>query len=145
MERTSIRLAPEKARRSSSGLVHSPEFWVLLGLVIASLVLRTALVQVDRIVRWDEPDYLILGRNLFTGRGYTVSGRPELHYAPLFPLATGVLYPLTQDMKLNSDISFVLFGTLTLLPFYWLAKRLFGMRIALMATLFLCFFPPLTA
>jgi 4-amino-4-deoxy-L-arabinose transferase-like glycosyltransferase len=127
------------------GLVRNPEFWVLLGLVIASLVLRTALLRIDRIVRWDEPDYLILGRNLFTSHGYTVSGRPELHYAPLFPLATGVLYPLTHDMKLNSDICFVLFGTLTLLPFYWLSKRFFGLRVAIMAVLFLCFFPALTA
>jgi 4-amino-4-deoxy-L-arabinose transferase-like glycosyltransferase len=132
-------------RDSIRTLVRNPEFWVLLGLVIASMILRTALVGIDRIVRWDEPDYLILGRNLFTGRGYTVSGRPELHYAPLFPLATGLLYPLTHDMKLNSDICFVLFGTLTLLPFYWLAKRLFGLRVAIMAALFLCSFPALTA
>jgi 4-amino-4-deoxy-L-arabinose transferase-like glycosyltransferase len=144
MKRDSIRLAQKMARRSSS-LVRNPEFWALLGLVIASLTLRTALVRIDRIVRWDEPDYLILGRNLFTGRGYTVSGRPELHYAPLFPLTTGVLYPLTHDMKLNSDICFVLFGTLTLLPFYWLSKRLFGVRIAIMAALLLCFFPALNA
>lgn len=134
----------ETARRSG-GLVRSPEFWVLLALIIASLALRTALVRVDRVVRWDEPDYLILGRNLFTGHGYTVSGRPELHYAPLYPLATGLLYPLTHDMKLNSDICFVLFGTLTLLPSYWLSRRLFGARVATMATLFLCFFPALNA
>lgn len=126
-------------------LIRTPEFWVLTGLVIASLTLRTALVGVDRVVRWDEPDYLILGRNLFMGRGYTVSGRPELHYAPLYPLAAGVLYPFTQDMKLNSDICFVLFGALVLLPFYWLAKRLFGTRVAMMATAFLCFFPALNA
>ncbi len=126
-------------------LVRSPEFWLLLGLVIVSLLLRTALVRIDRIVRWDEPDYLILGRNLFTGRGYTVSGRPELHYAPLFPVATGLLYPLTHDMKLNSDICFVLFGALTLLPFYWLCKRLFGSRVATTATVLLCFFPALNA
>jgi len=143
METNSTPLAPQTARHSS--LLRNPEFWMVLGLVVASLLLRTALVQVDRIVRWDEPDYLILGRNLFTGRGYTVSGRPELHYAPLFPLATGVLYPLTHDMKLNSDICFVVFGTLTLLPFYWLSKRLSGSRVAIIATLLLCFFPALTA
>ncbi|MBC7262264.1 MAG: hypothetical protein H5T63_09645 [Chloroflexi bacterium] len=80
------------------------ELWALLAIVLASLVLRTILIRVDRIVRWDEPDYLLLGRNLFTGQGYTVSGRPELHYAPLFPIITGMLYPLTKDMKLNSDI-----------------------------------------
>jgi 4-amino-4-deoxy-L-arabinose transferase-like glycosyltransferase len=132
-------------RHSIRDLARNPEFWVLLALVVASLAVRTALVHIDRVVRWDEPDYLILGRNLLTGRGYTVSGRPELHYAPLFPLVTGMLYPLTRDMKLNSDICFVLFGTVTLLPFYWFSRRLFGLRVAIMATLFLCFFPALSA
>lgn len=126
-------------------LLSNRELWMLLAIISASLVLRFALIRVDRIVRWDEPDYLILGRNLFTGQGYTVSGRPELHYAPLFPIVTGMLYPLTKDMKLNSDICFIIFGTLTLLPFYGLAKRLFGLRIGLMSVVFLCFFPALTA
>nr|MBC7244117.1 glycosyltransferase family 39 protein [Chloroflexota bacterium] len=135
----------DESRKYTKGLPTSREFWMLATIVIASLVLRVILIRVDRIVRWDEPDYLILGRNLFTGRGYTVSGRPELHYAPLFPVITGLLYPLTHDMKLNSDICFVVFGTLTLLPFYWLAKQLFGLRVALMSVVFLCFFPALTA
>lgn len=126
--------------------VRNRELWILLALVVVSLALRTTLVaRVDRIVRWDEPDYLILGKHLFTGEGFTVSGRPELHYAPLFPITTGLLYPLTHNMKLNSDIGYVFFGTLLLLPFYWLARRLFGVRIAVLATAFLCLYPPLTA
>jgi MFS family permease len=48
-------------------------------------------------------------------------------------------------MILNSNICFVLFGTLTLLPFYWLSKRLFGRRVAVMATLLLCFYPALAS
>lgn len=124
--------------------VRNPELWFLLAIVLASLILRVAVVRVDRIVRWDEPDYLIAGRNLFTGKGYAVTTRPEVHYAPLFPVVTGLLYPLTHNMKLNSDIAFVLFGTLTLLPFYWLARRLFGARIGFMATTFLTLFPALT-
>lgn len=121
------------------------EAWLLLALLLASFVLRVALVRADRIVRWDEPDYLILGRNLVTGHGYTVSGQPDLHYPPLFPLTTGLLYLLTGDMKLGSDICFVVFGTLVLLPFYWLVKRLFGARVAVIAAVLLCFFPALTA
>lgn len=135
----------DASRKYIGGWLNNREFWMLVAIVIASLLLRTILIRVDRIVRWDEPDYLILGRNLFTGQGYTVSGRPELHYAPLFPVVTGLLYPLTGDMKLNSDICFIVFGTLTLLPVYWLAKRLFGLRVGLMCITFLCFFPALTA
>jgi len=135
----------EQTGKRPNSLISNRVFWVLVCLVIVSLALRIALVRLDRIVRWDEPDYLILGRNLVTGQGYTVSGRPELHYAPLFPIVTGMLYPLTRDMKLNSDICFVVFGTLTLLPFYWLARRLFGTQIGIMATALLCLFPALSA
>ena len=135
----------EELEKRTNRSARNLELWILLTLVAASLVLRVALVSVDRVVRWDEPDYLILGRNLFTGRGYAVADQPEVHYAPLFPVVTGLLYPLTHNMKLNSDISYVLFGTLTLLPFYWLTRHLFGVRIAVMATAFVCLFPMLTA
>ncbi len=126
-------------------LARNSALWFLIAVVVASLVLRTALVRVDRIVRWDEPDYLILGKHLVTGQGYAVSDRAEVHYAPLFPVLTGLLYPITHDMKLNSDIYYVLFGTLALLPFYWLSRRLFGRRVGTVAALLLCFFPPLTS
>jgi len=123
----------------------NPETWFLVGILVVSLLLRLRLVGIDRIVRWDEPDYLTLGRHLITGQGYSVSGRVDVHYPPLFPLVTGLLYPLTHDMKLNSDICFVVFGTLFLLPLYWLTKRLFGARVAVMSTLMLCVYPALTS
>ena len=136
-------------RRESATVAHnvleSKERWILLAILVLGLALRVGLVRIDRIVRWDEPDYLILGRNLFTGHGYTVIGKTELHYAPLFPIAAGVLYPLTQDMKLNSDMVYVFFGVLLLVPFFWLSKELYGRRIALVATTLLCVSPPLTS
>ncbi len=130
---------------SATRTIHNREMILLAVIIVASLVTRLAVIRVDRVVRWDEPDYLIAGRNLFTGKGYAVTTRPEIHYAPLFPIVTGLLYPITHNMKLNSDIAYVLFGILTLLPFYWLAKRLLGQRVAVMATAFLGLFPALTS
>lgn len=127
------------------GSMRKAELLFMLALVFVSLTLRVSVVRTDRIVRWDEPDYLIAGRNLFTGKGYAVTTQPEIHYAPLFPIVTGVLYPLTRNMKLNSDLVFILFGTLSLLPFYWLARELFGGRTAAMAAAFLCVSPAFTA
>ena len=105
----------------------------LLLLTLVSLVLRVCIVRTDRVVRWDEPDYLIAGRNLFTGRGYAVTSRPEIHYAPLFPIVTGSLYAVTHDMKMNSDIAYVLLGTLALVPCYWLFRQMFGRPTAALA------------
>ncbi len=130
---------------NKEGKTRVGEHWVVIVLVLASLVIRTGLVRSDRVVRWDEPDYLILGRNLVTGQGYAVTSQPELHYAPLFPMITGLLYPVTHDMKLNSDFWYVTLGALTLVPFYWLARRLFGRRVATVGSLLLCLYPPLNA
>ena len=135
----------EALKREAGQPTRGPEFYAFVAIMVVSVVLRVAVLRVDRVVRWDEPDYLMAGRSLFTGQGYAVSGVPELHYAPLFPVAAGLLYPITHDMKLNSDICFVVFGTLALLPFYGLTRRLFGVRVAVVATAFLCVFPPLTA
>ena len=127
------------------GLDRNREVVFLLALLVVSLVLRVSIVRTDRVVRWDEPDYLIAGRNLFTGKGYAVTSRPEIHYAPLFPVVTGSLYALTHDMKMNSDIVYILFGTLALLPCYWLSRQTFGRPAAVMAATFMCVFPSLTS
>jgi 4-amino-4-deoxy-L-arabinose transferase-like glycosyltransferase len=37
-------------------------------------------------LRWDEPDYLILGRNLLRGAGYQIYGTPDLMWPPGTPL-----------------------------------------------------------
>ncbi len=127
------------------GSDHTREALFLLVVVVAGLALRVCVVHSDRVVRWDEPDYLIAGRNLFTGKGYAVTSRPEIHYAPLFPVVTGALYSLTHDMKANSDIVYVLFGILVVLPFYWLCKQLCGRRTAAMAVAFASVLPALSS
>jgi len=118
--------------------------WLLL-VVVGALILRTGLASVDRVIRWDEPDYLSLGRNLLTGRGYTVSGVSELHYTPLFPILAGAIYVLTGNPELGSAFWYVLLGALVLVPIYFLVRRLYGSRIALLAIVLLAIFPGLSS
>ncbi|NLG27295.1 MAG: glycosyltransferase family 39 protein [Chloroflexi bacterium] len=118
--------------------------WVAL-IVLAALLLRIGLVSMPRVIRWDEPDYLRLGFNLWTGAGYTVSGAPELHYTPLYPILAGAVYALTDNPELGSAVWYVLLGSLTVIPVYALARRIYGRGIARMSALFVAVFPALSA
>ena len=81
-------------------------------IVLLALLLRAGLASLPRVIRWDEPDYLWLGKSLWTGHGYTINGVPELHYTPLVPILAGGIYALTGDPELGSDVWYVLFGAL---------------------------------
>lgn len=122
------------------------EYVAVAGLVLLALAVRLALVLwADRAIRWDEPDYLTLARNLATGRGFLVAGHPELHYAPLFPLVASLFYRLLGNLKAASDAVYVLAGAALIVPFFALARRLFGGRVALAASLLLALCPALNA
>jgi hypothetical protein len=114
--------------------------WVVAIIVLAALF-RAGLVALPRVIRWDEPNYLWLGRALLTGRPYSISGVPELHYTPLLPALSGGIYLLTGNPELSTDIWMVIFGALAPLPIYAIARRLYNARVALLSALLVAFFP----
>ena len=127
-----------KARlsRQSIGLVY---------ILLLALALRLGLAFVPRVIRWDEPDYLWLGQSLFSGGGYTINGVPELHYTPLLPLLSGPIALLSGNPELGTIFWFVLLGVFACLPVYWIARRVYGERVALVAALLVAVFPSLSS
>lgn len=122
------------------------EYLAICGIALLALAVRAAIVLwADRAIRWDEPDYLTLARNLVTGQGFTVAGHPELHYAPLFPLAAGLFYRLLGSLEAASNAVYVLAGAALVWPFFALARRLFGVRSAISASLLVALCPALNA
>lgn len=118
--------------------------WLLLiwGLAFG---LRLILSQMDRIVWGDEPFYLWLGRNWITGQGFSFTGHPDVHHGPLFPWLSGLLYLVTNNMALSSEILYMLFGSLLIWPVYGLGIELYDRRVALSAAALTAVFPALTA
>jgi 4-amino-4-deoxy-L-arabinose transferase-like glycosyltransferase len=116
----------------------------LLALTAAAFTFRFALLLLPRVMRWDEPVYLLLGRNLWSGLGFSFSGHPELHHSPLFPLLAGATLKLLGRPEAASDFWYVLLGALLTLPVYGLARRLTGHGGAMLAATLVAFFPALT-
>ena len=120
--------------------------WLPLALIwLLGCILRLALSQGSRVVWGDEPFYLWLGKNWISGQGFQFMGHPDVHHGPLFPMATGVLYLVTRDMALASEILYVLLGSLLVLPVYAIGREVYDRRVGLGAALLTAVWPALTA
>jgi 4-amino-4-deoxy-L-arabinose transferase-like glycosyltransferase len=119
-----------------------PEARVLAFLAISAALVRVfALVQPQRIVWGDEPFYLWLGRNWLTGRGYSFTGYSDVHHTPMYPLLSGVFYLLTHNLELASDICYVLFGALLVVPVYLLAKEMYRREVGYASAAVVAIYP----
>jgi len=139
---------PGSSREGDPSLLQRVPAWrrwlPLLAIWLAAFALRLFLSQTDRVVWGDEPFYLWLGRNWVTGQGYGFMGHPDVHHGPFFPWLAGIVYLLTGDLELASEILYVLFGSLLVLPVYALGRELYGRRVGLGAAALAAVFPALT-
>lgn len=125
--------------------------WLGLGLWAAA-VRFFALAQPQRLVWGDEPFYLWLGRNWLTGQGYSFTGYADVHHTPMYPLLSGLFYLLTRNlvageanaMELASDICYMLFGILLLIPIYLLTKEMYGRRAAVASAALVAVYPAIS-
>jgi len=118
--------------------------WLLWGLTAWGVAVRLGLAMLPRAIRWDEPDYLWLGRSLFSGRGYTIGPYPDLHYTPLLPVLVGPLTRLLPDLEWASAFWYVVLGAALVWPVYALGRAIFGPSVARGAAVLTACFPALT-
>lgn len=123
-----------KSRRSEVLALGALGIWT-------ALVRLVALLQPQRIVWGDEPFYLWLGRNWLTGQGYSFTGYSDVHHTPAYPLLSGVFYLLTRNLELASDICYLLFGVLLLIPVYVLAKEMYRREVGYISVALLAIYP----
>jgi 4-amino-4-deoxy-L-arabinose transferase-like glycosyltransferase len=93
-----------------------------------------------------------LGRNWLTGQGYSFTGYSDVHHTPMYPLLSGLFYLLTrnlvvgqaQGMELASDICYLLFGVLLVVPIYLLTKEMYGRRAATVGAGLVAIYPAIS-
>jgi len=118
---------------------------VVIALVAAAVLLRISLgFLLPRIIRWDEPLYLLSGVNLLTGNGFTYSGYPEVHFHPLVPVVAGLCYLLTGSLEIVSTLMHSVFGGLLVFPVFVIAQRIYGAKTACLSAVLIAIFPALT-
>ena len=133
------------AGTTRAALSRQREYVGLACVVLIALILRAALASLPRVIRWDEPDYIWLGKSLLTGRGYTITGVPELHYTPLLPLLSGIVFVITNNPEFATEFWYVLLGAGLCLPVYAIARHIYHRKVALTAALLVAIFPGLSS
>lgn len=101
-------------------------------------------VMIDRIVWGDEPFYLWLGRNWLSGQGFTFTGYHDVHHTPLFPLLSGLVWLVTGDLTLSSNIIYVVFGGMLAAPIYLIGYEMYGRRVGVLAAILVSIWPAVT-
>ena len=115
-----------------------------LGVLVAAFACRWFWAAQERAVRWDEPDYLILARNLLRGAGYQVFGKPELIWPPGAPIlaASSMLAGVAADQALAAW--HVIAGAALAGLVYGLSREVTGdARVAVLAGLLTALSPAL--
>ncbi len=121
---------------------------LLAGLTLAGLVARLALLlAAPRLIRWDEADYLLLGKSLWSGEGYRIAGVTDVHFPPLLPILFGPLVHALRNPEWASNLWYLVCGALLPWPVYRLARRIYGTsgrRVAGWSAALTALFPLLT-
>ncbi len=120
--------------------------FILAGVVVGAMLLRLGLVlTLPRVIWRDEVDYLLLGRNLLNGQGFTnPDGSPHLVFPPGYPFVAGAIARLVGDLEWASNLVYVLCGGLLLFPVFVIARRLYGTPTAWLGVLLVVVCPALS-
>ena len=116
-------------------------FLVLMSLF--SLACHLILIRWKDVVGTDELIYLMLGENLWHGRGFTLLDHPITMSPPLLPVVAGFFSLFTEKLDIGTNFTYVFFGALVVIPFFCLARRIYGTRVAKYATYLIAFYPGL--
>ncbi len=114
------------------------EGWVvstILGLAFAIrlyLVFHTYLITNDGVV------YIRMSKLISQG---DVGGAFSLLFFNLYPLITVLFQKVFHDWELSAQMVSAVFGSLTIIPFYFLVRALFNRTVALTSSILLVFHP----
>lgn len=124
--------------------------------LVAILVLATALRLAWAIYAARTPQgihdpslYDLYGTRIAQGRGYTLPVGPTAYYPPGYPISLGILYwvmfhtPIPDHSPIMIAGANLVYGVLTVLLVFGVARRLFDNRTALVAALLVAVYPNL--
>ena len=111
---------------------------VLLLLLGIAFCLRLYAVLMARGIPNDGAMYGFMARDFLKG-DFAEALRPALH--PLYPFLISLLSPDAASVELAGRLISLTFGTLTLIPVFYLVKDMMGRREAMLAGLFYTFHP----
>lgn len=122
-------------------LLARPRTLALLVLGAIGLRLAAAGLRGDYL-GFDESMYVILGRNLLSGRGYTLNGLPNATFPFLISLLAGMCDALAGP-RLALSLPSAVLGGAAVIPLYLLVSRIASRRVAIATAILYAGYPAL--
>ncbi|MHC4713329.1 MAG: ArnT family glycosyltransferase [Planctomycetota bacterium] len=120
------------------------EILAVAAVALVAAVLRYAAISArGGHLNWDETMFLQMGRNLLAGRGYQFNGLSNITFPALPALIAAPIWILTGSASFAFNLPAALFGGLTVIPVYLLAKKIFSRSAGLAAAMIFAGFRPL--
>ena len=114
------------------------EAWVLFILFGLAVAVRLYLAFHTYVIANDGVLYIKLAQLLSQGK---VGEAMSLHLPSLFPIIIASFQKVFVDWELSGQMVSVLFGSLTIIPFYFLTKELFNRNVAFTSSILFIFHP----
>ncbi len=112
--------------------------------LIISFLVRLYLLIFQNNIGSDGVWYATLGRNLISGKGYINQlGEIDLQYTPFYPITIGLASIFIKDIELAARLISLIFGTLLVLPIFFLGKNFYEKKTGHIATILIIFYPVL--
>jgi len=111
---------------------------LILGL---GFVIRLFCFQYTAIINPDGPLYIHQARAIYYGIKDAVIAPHQLSYLSNYPIFIAVSYTIVRDWLIAAKSVSLFFGTLTLIPLYFLLKRFFDHKIGLLVLLIFALMP----
>ncbi|NPV05198.1 MAG: hypothetical protein HPY67_10755 [Syntrophaceae bacterium] len=103
-------------------------------ILLGALALRVARALLTAVVNTDAAVYLYQAKALYLGLWSSVNAC-SIKSVTAHPIVTAGIYFLTRDWIVSMRAASILFGTLTLIPLYGLARLFFSFRTSCLVTL----------
>lgn len=111
----------------------------LIFLLVFALALRILLYKWTYLIAIDGTGFYLKPAQYFAS-GQWMDGL-AIGYHPLYPMLVAAFSKVLGDFELSGQMVSILFGTLTIVPVYYLARGTFGRWTALASSLFLAILP----
>lgn len=127
--------------------LNNQELLVLVCFVVVSFLIGLTSLHFFHFVGsdggGDGVGYALVGKNLFSGEGFSLRGGPELIHPPFYPILIGLFWFFTGNLEYSGQMVSIIATALLVIPIYYLAKQMYGRKVALVCAGFTIVFPPL--
>jgi hypothetical protein len=124
----------------------SKEKALLILLFIIAFGIRFFFQFYNNVFEGDEMHYAQLAKNLYFGKGYTVTyivfvsllrpiDSPDLYWPPLLPYVIYIFYIVFGVSDFSAKLVSVTFGSLLIFPVYFLGRKLFNKEVGFLSAI----------